>query len=510
MIRLRDIPKRNAEKYPDKTAVVFGNTRYTFRELNDRINSLANALSNMGLGKGDRLAIMADSCHQYADILWTAVKMGMAITILNPASSQQELSYLVNNAGARAILVGQSYCELAESLRPQLRSVSEYIIIPTSYEELISSSSPLEPEAKVSDDDLLILGCSSGTTGMPKQVMHTHSSSLAQSLGMLEGYSMSENDVNLLATPVFWGLTQIVALIYSGYFGCTAIIAGELTPQSILAIIEKERVTTIFTGAPSIPGLTEQAQLGKYNHASLRCALVVGAPLSLAAWQRAIDTFGSVFMPAYAITECGLLYFFPPQDFNFRGPPEKTKWLSSCGKKSRDADVRVVDEEGNDIKPGQLGEVIARTNSLMKGYWNEPRITEEAIRNGYFYTGDLATVDDNGYLFLAGRKKDAITTQGKVLASTEIEGIIYLHPQVLETAVIGVPDEALGEAIKAVVVLKEGGVATEEEIIRFCQQHLPDYAVPRSVDFIGQLPKNPSGKILRYVLREKYARQPAP
>ena len=238
MIRLRDIPKRNAEKYPDKTAVVFGNTRYTFRELNDRINSLANALSNMGLRKGDRLAIMADSCHQYADILWTAVKMGMAITILNPASAQQELSYLVNNAGARAILVGQSYCELAESLRPQLRSVSEYIIIPTSYEELISSSSPLEPEVKVSDDDLLILGCSSGTTGMPKQVMHTHSSSLAQSLGMLEGYSMSGNDVNLLATPVFWGLTQIVALIYSGYFGCTAIIAGELTPQSILAIIE--------------------------------------------------------------------------------------------------------------------------------------------------------------------------------------------------------------------------------------------------------------------------------
>jgi long-chain acyl-CoA synthetase len=205
----------------------------------------------------------------------------------------------------------------------------------------------------------------------------------------------------------------------------------------------------------------------------------------------------------YGLAEMGHISSLSSKEFVFEGPPEKVNRLRSCGKEAMNVEVRVIDEWGNDVQPGQLGELIAKGDEMMQGYRNAPKATEEAIKQGYLYTGDLATTDEEGYIYLAGRKKDAIITQGKMLLPSEIEEVIYRHPGVSEVAVIGVPDEKLGQAVKAVVVAKEGKI-TEEEIIELCRQNLPSHAVPKSIDFVESLPKTPSGKVVRYALSEKY------
>lgn len=508
---IEDIPRRNARRYPNKTAVVYKGTRYTFKELNDRVNSLANALTSTGLEKGDKIAIIADSCNQYLDIFWTTAKTGMVTLPFNPGLSQQDLSYLINNAGARALVFSHNYLALIESLRPQLKDVKHYIVIgasdggATGFEELISSHPPLEPEVTINDDDLLALGCTSGTTGLPKQTMETYKSLMMRVLGLFPTYDMREESVFLMAAPLFWGPSVSLFSTWCFYFGSPFIIASELTPRSILETIEKEGVTIAFMSMALLGELINYPDLDKYDHTSLRCIVGTGAPLPPQAWRRAIEAFGNIFVSLYGTVELWPITYLFLKDIVFEGPPEKITRLRSCGREATNIEVRVVDEQGNDVQPGQLGELIAKGNALIKGYWNAPKATQEAIRGGFFYTGDLATVDEEGYIYLSGRKKDTITSQGKVLIASEIEEIIYRNPQVLEVAVIGVPDKELGEAVKAVVALRKGGKATEEELIKLCQEHLPAYAVPKSVDFIERLPRNPTGKILRHALRKKYA-----
>jgi len=509
---IEDIPKRNARRYPDKVALAFGNNRYTFRELNERINSFANALTNMGLKKGDTLAIVADNCNQYMELFWVAAKTGMVMAPLNPNLTQQELAGLICNAGAKIVVFSQSYQNLIESLRSQVAGVQEYITIGApvegakSYEELVSSQPPLEPEVQTDDDDLLFVGSTGGTTGLSKQVMHTYRSILVTALEDIHASELKSRDVLLFAGPFFWALALLRILVPGFYMGCSIGIIQEFTPQCILQAIEREGVSVLLSGTSSIYNLVGYPDLDKYDRSSLRRILATGAPLPKEFWRRAVDTFGNIFTLLYGLCEFPHVSLLPPEDFVFEGSEEQTNKVRSCGREATNTEVRVVDEQGNDIQPGQVGEVIATSPCMMKGYLNAPRATEETIKRGYVYTGDLATVDKDGYIYLTGRKKDVITTQGKMLIPMEVEDVIYSHPEVFETVVIGVPDETLGEAIKAVVVLKKGGRATEKEIIELCQQHLPDYAVPKSVDFVERLPRSPTtGKILRRMLRDRYA-----
>ena len=508
---VEDIPSRNARRYPNKIAVVFGENRYTFRELNNRINSLANALGKMGLGKGDRIAMIADNCHQQVEMFWAAAKTGMATATLNPNLSPGELGYLINNARAKVLVFGENYSTLVEALRPQLDGVDDYIVIGVStkearsYEELVSCYPPLEPKFKIDDDDVLFLASTSGTTGPPKQIMHTYRSLLVGSLDWVCTFELKEKDILIYAGPPFWAHTLPLAEVASFYMGSTIVFANELSPYSILEAIEREKVTKIVIISALILELIDYPALSKYTHANLRRIIVGGAPLPPEVWRRAINSFGNIFMKAYGLGEMLPITFLFSSDFIFEGPPEKVRRLRSCGRESINAEAKVVDEQGNDVVPGQFGEVIAKGDSMMKGYWNAPKATEETIKEGYLYTGDLATVDDEGYIYLVGRKKDVITTRGRIIIPTEIEDIIYRHPQVAEAVAIGLPHEVEGEVVKAVVVLKPGKKASEEEVIELCRQHLPDYAVPRSVDFVDSLPRNPNGKILRRELRQWYA-----
>ncbi|MEW6616029.1 MAG: class I adenylate-forming enzyme family protein [Thermodesulfobacteriota bacterium] len=508
---IKDILKSNARRYPDKTAIIFKDTRYTYREFNDRINRLANGLVNSGLRKGDWIAIVTDDCIQQVEIFWAGAKTGIVSSILNPGISDRDLSHIIGNGNASAVVCSYKYKDKIESLRPQLGSVKEFILFGASggkgfksYDSLISSSSPQEPEAEISEDDLLYFANTSGTTGLPKQVMHTYKSLLATALMDLNAlnYDIRAGNVFLVAAPLFWGYMIARTSIPPFYAGCPLVIPPDFTPEGLLEIIQRERVTNILTGTAFFQPIIDYPGLEKYDCSSLRNIFTYGYfPPEI--WQKAIELFGRIFLLGYGLSEIGLISLLPPDDFIFEGPQEKVKRVRSCGKEGFCVEARVINDQGEDVKPGEVGEVIAKADSLMKGYWNNPQATGQTIRNDYIYTGDLATIDEDGYIFLVGRKKDSITTQGKMLLPLEIEEVILQHPQVLEVAVIGVPDKQLGEAVTAIVVKRNGDI-TEEEIIELCRGKLPDYAVPRSVDFVESLPKTGSGRVQRYKLRERY------
>ncbi|MFH1626162.1 MAG: AMP-binding protein [Pseudomonadota bacterium] len=509
---LGEILERNARRYPNKTALVFHANRLTFSDLDDRANRFANALSDLGVRKGDRIAIVADTCSEHVEISCAGVKGGTVITLLNPGLTPRELIHLLNNSEANTVVLGENYKGLIDSLRPELKSVRNFIILGDTQDDmkgyggLVSSSSPDRPEVPIEHDDLLFLVCSGGTTGLPKQIMHTHRSCLVTMLSLLWAYRVVHEDICLFAVPAFWGQLIPWLVFTHFYMGCTIVILRDVNPRSFLETVQEEKITTTFIGSPFLPVLLDFPELNKYDHSSFRCVLAAGAPLPMEVWGRTLKTFGHIFGQPYGLSEISPITFLPPEDIVPEGPPGKVEKLRSCGKEAINAHARVVNEEGQDVSPGEVGEVIAKGGHMMKGYWNAPKATEETIKGGYLYTGDMATIDEEGYIYLVGRKKDIITSRGKILSPSEIEDIIYRHPSVQEAAVVGVPDAELGEAVKAVVILKTGEKTTPEELIGLCQKYLPPDAVPKSVEFLSSLPKSPVGKVLKHKIREKYSK----
>ena len=508
MILKDEILVRHAQECPDKTALIFEDERFTFKELNDRVNSLTQALMDLGVNKGDKVAIIADNCHQYIEIGCAGVKGGLVIVPLYPNLSQRELSYLINNSETNTVIFGENYTDKINAFRSELKGVKNFIVIgkpgdgTKSYETLVASYPAKEPQIEVKDSDLYMLACTGGTTGLPKQVMLTYRSIVTTMFNIMYIFNIRQDDVTLFAMPIFWAQLIYWQGFSHSYMGCTVVILKEPTPSSILKAIDKEKVTNSFLSASLIPTLANHPDVSKYDHSSLHRIVASGAPLPAEAWKKAIDIFGHVFSPLYGACEISPVAFLPPEDLIFEGPPDRAKG-SSCGKETFSAEIRIVDEQGNDVAPGQVGEVTAKGKHLMAGYWKAPKATEEAIKGGYFYTGDLGRMDKDGYLYLIGRKKDVITSQGKLISPSEVEDIIYRHPSVLEAAVVGIPDEQLGEAVKAVIVLKLGAKATAEEIIDLCRNYLPSYAVPSLVDFAASLPKSAAGKILKRELKTR-------
>lgn len=507
---LGDIMKRNAKRYPEKTGLVFKSVRFNFGELNRRINSMANALTDLGMHRGDRAAILLDNCPEFVELYFAIPKAGGVAVPLNLALSGQEMAYIINNAQANILVFGERFASLVNSLRNELSSVKNLVVVGAhgnemkSYEQLIARYPAAEPEVPVGEEELAYLLYTSGTTGVPKGVMVTHRGMIEGALNYVLGYRLQPRDIGLLTIPLFWGGSLFPFLMPHFYLGCTVVLSDDFTPEAILDLIQKERVTTSFMVPSLITALLEYPQLSNYDCSSLRHVWFGGEPMAVETLKRAIGAFGNVFFQLYGLVELTPVALIPPEEQVTEGPPEKVKRLASCGREACNVEVRVVDDEGRDVAPGQVGEVICRGDNMMKGYWGMPQATEEVLRGGYVHTGDMATVDEDGYLYLVGRKKDLIVSGGRNIYPAEVEEIIYQHPSIVEAAVIGVPDDKLGESIKAVVVAREGENITEGDIIDFCRQRLPDYAQLKSVTFVDKLPRNPSGKILRRILREKF------
>lgn len=505
---LGDIMRLNAMKFPDKTALVFKDIRLSYLELNRRVNRLANALLGIGVEPGDRVAVLADNCSQYVEVYFATSKGGMVVVPINNSLDAEGMTYIVSDSGANTIVFGENYVDTINSLRPGLKTVRNYIAIgeapgAESYDKLLSSYPDDEPEVAIDENDTAWLLYTSGTTGPPKGVMLNHNSQIVDSANtLLTCFPINRSDIHLVILPLFH-IGSLWHMRCHFYMGNTTVLMDARDPKLILKTIEREKVTTLCFVPPMIVPIVNHPDIEKYDVSSMRIMIYSGAPLPEGLQRRLNQIFGDIIIQVYALTEGGPAIVMPPL---MEGSWQEVKRAGSCGKEVINVEVKLVNEEGKDCAPGEVGEILARGDNIMKGYWNMPEATAKTLEGGYLHTGDLATRDEEGYYYITGRKKDTITSAGKPVYSPEIENVMSLHPAISEVAVIGVPDKELGEAVKAVVVLRTGEKATEEEIINWCQGRLDDYKVPRSVDIIDRLPKTPSGKVLKNILRERYSK----
>ena len=430
---------------------------------------------------------------------------------INPNMPEEVISHIISDSEVDAFIFEDNYSALVDSIRPQLGTVRNFLVIGRSpnegrsYEELLSSYPSDEPRIEVSEDNLCAICYSSGTTGLPKGIMLTHKNLFSQMLHTISAWHMRPDDVLLMLFGYQHCVLVEVGLALSHVGGTNVTTGDNFAPELILENIAREKVTILF-GPPNltVPPL-DHPNAGGYDLSSLRLMIHAAATLPVEVLKNLIANYGNIFGQSYGSQEQGLTVFHSLEEAVIGRAEEPRETASSVGKGVVKGEVRVVNEEGGDVNPGEIGEIITRGDHVMKGYWKLPEVTMEAMRGGYYYTGDLATVDEEGYIYLTGRKKDVIVSGEKKIYPEEVEEVIYRHQSILEAAVIGVPDAELGESLKAIVVLREGKRATAEEIIKLCAQSLATYAVPGAVEFVNRLPRNPTGKVLKRELRERYS-----
>jgi acyl-CoA synthetase (AMP-forming)/AMP-acid ligase II len=506
-----DIPKRNAKLYPEKIALKFEDRSFSFLKFNERVNRLANAFSHLGLNKGDRVGVLERNCPEYIEAYFAAAKSGTIIVPISPRLSREEFVFLMKDAGVRVLITGEEFFDMVQSSRDQLEALDHLVLLGDSaeekiisYENLISAMSPEEPDLEINENDPFLIMYTSGTTGRSKGVLSTHRNYMANTVNMTLELKIEHEDVTILVMPLYHNGGLWPTLVHF-YRGGRIILHRNFDEFSAFRDIEKEQVTTFNLVPVMLMRLLECETLKQHNLSSLRLIFYGGAPMRVPLLKRAIGYFGKRLMTGLGMTEaCGGVLFLHPEDLWIDGPEERVKRLGSVGRDAINVTIRIVNEKGEDIKPGEVGEVIVKADNVMAGYWNRAEETDTAIRSGWLYTGDLATKDKEGFVYIVDRSKDIIISGGENISSKEVEDVLHSYPEVMEVAVIGIPDDIWGEAVHAVVVTKNGKKIDEELLIDHCKRHLASFKKPKSIDFMDSLPRNILGKIEKKKLKEKY------
>jgi len=506
------VVSRNAKRYPNKIGIVDAsvNKRITWREFNERVNCLSNALLDLGLKKGDRLTIYSRNCLEYFEFYYACAKTGVIGQPLNWRFIPDEIAYTINNAEPKAVIVQDQFVDVIKAIRPKLSSIRYFIglgkghDLEYDYDTLTKEHSPEEPRPseEIHDDDIYFLCYTGGTTGISKGVMQTHKNVFTNTVNMTVAEGIKETDVYLILGALFHTAVNLSQAYI--FHGCTNVLL-DFEPQKTLAVIQKERVTSFLAIATMLNYLLDVPNFREYDLSSVKRIGYGGGPMSPETLKRAMEAFKADFIQYMGQTEATIVTtWLSPEDH--KAGLKNEKLLLSCGKEAICTEVRIVDDQDDDVpKDGKtVGEMVYRGDNVMKGYWKMPELTAETLRNGWLHSGDMATWDEDGYMYVVDRKKDMIVSGGENIYSTAVEGAVYKHPAVKECAVIAVPHPTWGETPKAIVVLKEGMTATQEEIIEVCRKNLASYMKPTSVDFVDELPKMPTGKVLKRVLKEKY------
>jgi long-chain acyl-CoA synthetase len=495
----------------DKTAIVCGDTRLTFPQLGERVNRLSSAFSNLGIRLSDRAAVLSFNCHRFFELYFALPQIGVSVVPINFRIPPSEVKYIVEHSGSRLLFVDSTFRPLIDEIRSELSCVEHFILMSgepapgyISYEGLIASASTRFDIPQLCEDTIVGLFYTSGTTGEPKGVMLSHSNLMSNVRNSDAVYPRTDDDVYLHAAPMFH-LADAATVFSAATNMTTHVFIPRFDPTAVLEAISRNRVTTIMLVPTMINFILQQPDLESYDLSSLRFLIYGASPIAPDLLRRAMPAFGCEFYQGYGLTEASpLLTVLGPEDHLTSLVADRGR-LASCGKPAPGVEVRVVRDDGKDVSPGQPGEIIARGPNIMMGYWRRPEETAAAIRDGWLYTGDLATVDEDGYIYLVDRKKDMIVTGGENVFSTEVEAVLYEHPAIKEAAVIPVPDSVWGEGVHACVALVDGKQLTQEELIAFCKDKLAGYKLPRSVEFFdGELPKGGTGKILKKELRARH------
>jgi len=508
-----DIIHRNALLHADEEAFVYGPQRITFAQFSERVNSLIHALSALGAKKGDVLGILSWNCLAYADVYGAAMKGAFIAAPFNPRLGQGELEYLINYSEAKFLFVGPELVETVNSLRSRATNVKHCIVFGSaeadmrSHSELLATHPSNEPDMNVGKDDPFLIFFTSGTTGVPRGALYTQARKLDNTRIKALEMGAKPGEKHILVLPFFHigGDSHVWPFFLVG--GCNVIMPQKsFDPVAVLQTIQNEKVTDMQIVPTQLNAILSCEGFKDYDISSLNRIYYAASPMPVEMLRKGLAVFGPIFSQGYGQTESGPQICSLPRKAHdvLDRPPEEQKVLSSCGQPSLGVHVRVVDENNNDVAPGEVGEIIAQSDSIMVEYWHRPEETREVFSDGWLHTGDLAYYNEDGFIFIVDRKKDMIVSGGENVYSREVEDVLYMHPAISEVAVIGVPDPVWVERVHALVVLKEGMQATAEEIISFCKDQIAPYKTPKSVEFIDALPKNPQGKILKKEIRAKY------
>ena len=506
-----DIILRNALFHPSREAFIYGDRRITFKQYNDRVNSLIHALRDMGVKKGDVIGVLSWNCLEYADVFGAAEKGGFIISPFNVRLSTGELAYLINDSEANTLFVGPELGDMVDILKPEMANVKRFISFECSlpgmeYQaDLLAHYPTSEPDIQIDDNDALYIGYTSGTTGKPRGALYTHGRFREDILCHVIEVPIESEDRCISLMPPFH-VGGIIEQAYFFYRAASTVVMKLFDPRATLEIIEKEKITNIALVPTMLVAMLDLPDFKKYDVSSIKRVYYAGSPMPKELLIRGMEAFGPVFFQAYGQTESGPeIAFLKEKDHDVLGKsPREQQRLSSCGRPALGVHVRIVNESGTDVSVGEVGEVIVQSRHIMNEYWKKPKETQETIVDGWLHTGDMGWCDEDGYIYLVDRKQDMIVSGGENIYPREVEEVLYQHPAVLECAVFGIPDKKWVEAIHAVVSLKKGLTATPEELIEFCKKNIARYKAPKSVEIVDEIPKGGSGKILKREIKKKY------
>jgi acyl-CoA synthetase (AMP-forming)/AMP-acid ligase II len=492
----------------EKIAVVDAEKSLSFESLNSRVRRLCHAIASLGLSSEDRVSLLGYNRSEYIEAYLAAAKGAFVLVPLNFRLAPEELVFIVNDSGARVLIVDEDHLTIAEQLKDRLTTVEHLIVLGrtdspgmVAYETLLSSSPESEPDLDPSPNCLLFILYTSGTTGLPKGVMLTHGNNLAHTEIMATVLGLKENDVTLHVCP-FFHIASVWIILTHLFRGCTNIVLPKFDAGKVYRSLAEYPITNINLVPTMLYDLIRAPEAVRYKPNLLRLILYGAAPMPSSVLARGVEIFGPIFAQVYGLTEASpVLTYLPKEDHMYEGTLAER--ISSCGRPVPGVTVRVVDEDARDVPPGQVGEIIARGDTVTPGYWRRPEETSAAIQNGWFQTGDLARVDEAGYLYLVDRKKDMIISGGENIYCREIEKVLERHPAVREAAVVGTAHEKWGEVPEVWIVLSQDSVITAEELTGWCRSHLAHYKIPKSFRLVPCLPKSPSGKILKKEIRAK-------
>jgi len=503
---LGDVLLRARARYPEKTAFVYHGLALTYAAFDDRVNQTAHGLRAAGVKKGDRFAVVSKNSLDFVVINFALARIGAVMVPLNYMLTAADVRYILQHAGVTGVFASPEYVPLLEQAAPDLPITWRFLMdapdsdfsqwIPLI---LVQDNQPADlADEELDDDDLAHVLYTSGTESRPKGVMLSHKSLISEYVSCIVDGQMSPDDIFVHALPLYHSAQLHVFLGPSVYVGATGIILDSATPERILQTIEEERATQLFCPPTVWIALLRHPDFDKRDLSTLKKCY-----------------YGAAIMPREILKE--LARRLPNARFwNFYGqtevaplatalqPEDQLRKLGSAGVPTLNVQTKIVDENDQEVPRGEIGEIVHRTPHAMLGYLNDPENTEKAFRNGWFHSGDLGYMDEEGFITIVDRKKDMIKTGGINVSSREVEEVLYQLEGVSEVAVIGVSDPYWIEAVTAVIVPKAGAALTEQDVLDFCRGRLAKYKIPKNVYFTDELPKNPSGKVLKRTLREIY------
>jgi len=507
---LDEIVRRNALRFARKPALIWESGSRSWAELNARVDRLTNALQAAGLERGDRVAILLGNSPEYFELYFACARGGFLAVPVNYRLTADEAGQILAHADPKILVAGRQYAELALRLRRDLSGIREVAIVGgdavpggvSNYEALIAAASAAPVAPRAQETDCFAIFFTSGTTGLPKGAMVSHLNLVSNCFNQFVADGSRGDDINLVATPVYHMGAVFMAMTYM-MLGCTQVILPQFSPAAWLNALARHRATVCLLIPTMLNSLLNEPAFSGSDRSSLRLIFYGGGPMPPAVLERTLRGFNCGFTQGYGLTETLEATFLVAADHVLGGADAQRRRLASAGREAVGAEVRVVGDDGADVAPGVIGEILVRSRSVISGYWRQPELAATVLRDGWFCTGDLGFLDEDRYLFVVDRKTDMVVTGGVNVYTKEVESVLYQHNGVREAAVFGVADDRWGEMLTAAVAAHPECAITESELIDFCKARLAAFKCPKRVVFLPELPKNPSGKILKRELRRQ-------